>query len=171
MPCDVEHHQFFLEVMSQKWRNNFKGQNIRTTDPNKRNNGQPLYLEEQRQKNFVGSFHITAQRGKTCCSVTVRHSSPEPGLIMQINLVGSATDSRFKLIQNHGSIPEWSRFKRVAGQSFACFLFASRSQSRTWSFKCSWGWKCGHVYTTPQRRAQGPLLQHSSVPPQKGRIN
>lgn len=157
MPRNVEHHQFCLEVMSQKWRNNFKGQNIRTTDPNERDNGQPLYLKEPRHQTLLYLAILQNKRGKTCCSVTVRHSSPEPGL-METSLVGRATDSRLKLIRKYGSIPEQSRFRLVAGQSFACFLFASRSQSRTWSFQCLWGWKWGHVYATPQRRAQGPLL-------------
>lgn len=70
MACIVEHHQFCLETMSQKWRNNFKGQNIWTTDPNEKDNGKPMYLKKPGHQTLL-HLSILRNRDIKCAAMSL----------------------------------------------------------------------------------------------------
>lgn len=92
MPWGAEHHQFCLETVSQKWRNNLKGQNIRTTDPNERTMDSLRILKNKALDLFV-MFCSMKPRSRTFCFITRRHSSPELSRTVEINFEERASDS------------------------------------------------------------------------------
>lgn len=100
MPWGAEHHQFWLETVSQKWRN-FKGQNIRTRDPTERTMDSPCTLKSKALDLFV-TFHIMKPRSQMICFILRRHSSPEPSPTVEIDFEDTASDSMVVFLDGTG---------------------------------------------------------------------